>query len=140
MHLRVGAGDRRVHDHDGTRADAVSPCDRRRVDDREAVVLETPVEAREVVGAVQQQAAALAQPLQHEIAEQGRVEHEQVIGVVDLVPIRDRLVSDAGVGTNRRTRALTRIVPEGLDALAQLRVDGGEDLRAGDATLAAAAM
>jgi hypothetical protein len=63
-----------------------------------------------------------------------------VAGLVHLVAVGDRAVGDTDVRADRRAGPLARVVAEALHAPAEVRPHAREDLRAGDAALASAAV
>jgi len=71
---------------------------------------------------------------------QALVEHDEVIGPVDLVVVEDGRPVDAGIGLHRGAGALAAVVAEGLHRKAHLGVERRDELGAGDAALAAASV
>jgi hypothetical protein len=137
---RVGADHGGVDDDDGTAADAVFARDRGGIDHAEAEVAVLTRIAVETAMGVEQQHPARHRAGQNQRAHQPFVEHDQVVGAVDLVVVVDRQAVDAGIGLDRRTGAFAAVVAEGLHLHAHPGIEQGDQFGAGDAALAAAAM
>ena len=134
----VGSGQRRVDDDDGAGSDAVAARDGGGVDGGEAEVAVPVGERVEPARRVEQDHRTRLGPLEHVVAEEPGVEDDQVVRPVDLVVVADGNRVDPGEGADGRAGSLRAVVSEGLHVEPLLRVDGGDELRAGDSALAAA--
>ncbi len=113
----VGAGDGGVDDDHRAGADAVPPGDGRGVDRGDTVPRQEFLEGLRWLRRVEEHQAVRPQAGQDLPAHQGRVQDQDLVRLVDLVPVLDGRIGNPGVGPDRGTAALTGVVPEGLDAL-----------------------
>ena len=134
----VGAEQRGVDDDDRARPDAVAARDGGGVHGGEAEVAVPVGEGLEPARRVEEHHRPRLGPLEHVVAEEGGVEDDQVVRPVDLVAVADGNRVHAGEGADGRSGPLRAVVAEGLGVEPLLRVDGGDELGAGDAALAAA--
>jgi len=136
----IGADHGGVDDDDRTAADAVFACYCGGVDHAEAEVCVLAGIAVESAMGIQQQDPARHGTGEDQRAHQAFVEHDQVVGPVDLVVVVDRQAVDAGVGLHRCAGTFAAVVAEGLHLHAHPGIQQGDQLGAGDTTLAATAM
>ena len=89
---------------------------------------------------VQEQQRPRRGALQDLRAHQPFVEHDQMIGFVDLVAVGDGRTIDPRVGLYRRAGPFAAVIAEGLHRKSHLGEQHRDELGAGDAALAAAAV
>ncbi len=127
---------RRVDDRQAFRAQLVPPGDLGGVDRGDPELGETLAERRGIFRAVQNQPATPLQSGGERRTDQGRVEDHDVVGLVDQIPVANRLGREAAEGLDGSTRALGGVEPERLHRVPFEKASAGDDLRQGDTTLA----
>ncbi len=118
----------------------MAPGDGRGVHGSQAPSSKVPLQAGLAAGRVHHQGPALRQPCYGGLPQQVVIQNQQMIRLVDLVAVGDRPVGSPRIGTHRGPGPFAGVVAEGLHALSQAGIDRGQDLGAGHASLAAAAV
>ena len=134
---RHRAQQRGVHDRGGPGAEMVLHRDAGGVHGGDAVAGEVGGKVLRRLRAVEQYPASRLEPGEDAVPGEAAIEHDHVIGLVDLIPVGDLVIVHPHERVEGRAGALGGVHAESLDVLAAQEVGRSDQLGQGDPSLSA---